>query len=113
MQASMQGGQSVDWQAGFQYQALRHLERAEWSWEWLRRHPGYIANASWRASRQIVRDMPPFHLFTLEDNAPEASPWGLRFRRQSAIAGLRGPRVLVQRLSSHGSRGGSASRHGH
>lgn len=113
MKSKIDKGPSANWQDGRNYQALLCLDRADWAWEFLRRNLGDVTFAERRTSRQILRVTPPLNLVTLEEDINVPPPWGLRFRGQAILAGLRRLRFLARGLSPHGPAGGGISRRCH
>jgi hypothetical protein len=60
-----------DWKDARSYEPLLHAERSSFAWEWLRRQPGYRAEAPGQDSRQ------PQHILTAQPVQPAAERWGL------------------------------------
>src|SRR3546814_3585476 len=77
------------WQDSANYHHLPSLDRADWAWEFLRRHPECPRFRILPTSRQLLRVAPPLTHVTLAGGLDQALSWGLRFRRQAVIAGLR------------------------
>ena len=98
------------WQDSANYSHLLNLDRSDWAWEFLRRHPECPRFLIMPTSRQLLRVAPPLNLVTLEGELDQALSWGLRFRRQAVLAGLRLFGLLARRLPHQHPGGGGISR---
>ncbi|MBA5775546.1 hypothetical protein H2509_00225 [Stappia sp. F7233] len=78
-----------DWRDCVNYRHLLNLDRADWAWEFLRRHPDCPSFLIMPRSRQVLRAAPPINLVTLEEELDHAPSWGLRFRRYALLTGFR------------------------
>ncbi len=74
-----------DWHNAEDYTYTAHLNRAQWAWEFLRRHPGYRADWQWfwQTWRALEADYgaPPQRDFARWKRDPRA------FRQESGTAG--------------------------
>lgn len=93
-----EGTSSEGWRDGASYRQLSNLDRADWAWEFLRRHPDCPSFLTIPTSRQLLRAAPPVNLVTLEEELDQGLSWGLRFRRRLVLAGLRLFGLLARRL---------------
>src|SRR3546814_10646294 len=98
------------WQDTANYLRLLSLARADWAWELLRRQPECTRFLIMPTSRQLLRVAPPLNLVTLEGELDQDLSWGLRFRRQAVLAGLRLFRLLARRLPHQHPAGGGIYR---
>ncbi|WP_419247591.1 transcriptional regulator domain-containing protein [Roseibium aggregatum] len=69
------------WQNRAHYQCLLTLDRADWAWEFLRRHPDCPRILADPASRKLLRSAPPLSLVTQKTAPNQALAWGVRFCR--------------------------------
>lgn len=93
-----EGASFENWRESANYCHLSNLDRADWAWEFLRRHPDCPSFLTIPTSRQLLRSAPPLNLVTLEEELDQGLSWGLRFRRHVVLAGLRLFGLLARRL---------------
>ncbi|WP_306030717.1 DUF6499 domain-containing protein [Stappia sp. MMSF_3263] len=68
-----------NWHQHGHYRCLHNHDRADWAWEFLRRHPEFPGFLGASATRQLLRRTPPVNLVTLKEELVHTQRWGVRF----------------------------------